>query len=386
MKQTNFKFFCKIISIIICVLTLSLSLTTVSFAKSTAKKKSKAEITLSKISLEDKVGQLFIVTPEQLDTKHSNIKSINNTIKSSIKKYRVGGIIMFAGNIGTPSGITKFNKELQKATKTKMFISVDEEGGSVARIANNKKFKVKKFSNMQTIGKTKKTSNAENVGKTIGSYLKKYGFNLDFAPVADINTNPKNIVIGKRAFGSSPTLVANMVNAEIKGFHKSKMMTCVKHFPGHGDTTGDTHKGYVAVNKTWSQMKKCELIPFQKAFKSPTDMVMVAHITAKKVTKDGLPASLSKEMITNKLRKELKYNGVVITDAMQMGAIAKKYKGGDAAVKAIKAGVDIILMPNGLSQSYNAVLKAVKSGKISKKELDTHVLRILKLKEKYGLL
>ncbi|MBQ9375396.1 MAG: fibronectin type III domain-containing protein, partial [Ruminococcus sp.] len=305
---------------------------------------SKAQYKLSKMTLEEKVGQLFLVTPEQLDTAHSNIKSINKNIANAIKKYNVGGVIMFANNIGTPSGITAFNKDLQKYSKTKLFIAVDEEGGSVARIANNQNFNVTHYSSMQAIGNTKKSANAQNAGKAIGTYLKKYGFNLDFAPVADVNTNPNNIVIGARAFGSNPTLVSNMVKAMITGFHSAKVMTCIKHFPGHGDTKGDTHNGYVAVNKTWEQLKKCELIPFVNNLKT-TDMVMVAHITANKVTNDKLPASLSKAMITGKLRSELKYNGVVITDALAMGAISKNYKSGYASVKAIQAGADIVLMP-----------------------------------------
>lgn len=239
---------------------------------------------------------------------------------------------------------------------------------------------------MQKIGKSGKASKAKDVGYTIGKYLKKYEFNLDFAPVADINTNKKNIVIGKRAFGSTPSLVSKMVDAEIKGFHKAKIMACVKHFPGHGDTKGDTHTGYVSIKKNWNALKKCEIVPFKKAFSSATDMVMVAHITANKVSKDKLPASLSYNMITKKLRKELKYNGVVITDSMEMGAVADNYTSAESAVMAIKAGADIVLMPYDFKAAYNAVLKAVKSGKISEKRLNESVLRILKLKKKYGLI
>lgn len=374
----------------------SLSFGTANAQAATKKKVDPCEKILKSMTLEEKVGQLFIVRPETLDPKYTKkqagntkkyaVTKINKNITKSLKKYKVGGIVMFAKNIKNPKQITKLNKDLQKNAKRKLFICVDEEGGSVARIANNKNFKVKKYPDMQKIGKSGKASKANDVGYTIGKYLKKYEFNLDFAPVADINTNKKNIVIGKRAFGSTPSLVSKMVDAEIKGFHKAKIMACVKHFPGHGDTKGDTHTGYVSIKKNWNALKKCEIVPFKKAFSSATDMVMVAHITANKVSKDKLPASLSYNMITKKLRKELKYNGVVITDSMEMGAVADNYTSAESAVMAIKAGADIVLMPYDFKAAYNAVLKAVKSGKISEKRLNESVLRILKLKKKYGLI
>lgn len=374
----------------------SLSFGTTNVQAAAKKKADPCEKILKSMTIEEKVGQLFIVRPETLDPKYTKkqagntkkyaVTKINKNITKSLKKYKVGGIVMFAKNIKNPKQITKLNKDLQKNAKRKLFICVDEEGGSVARIANNKNFKVKKYPDMQKIGKSGKASKAKDVGYTIGKYLKKYEFNLDFAPVADINTNKKNIVIGKRAFGSTPSLVSKMVDAEIKGFHKAKIMACVKHFPGHGDTKGDTHTGYVSIKKNWNALKKCEIVPFKKAFSSATDMVMVAHITANKVSKDKLPASLSYNMITKKLRKELKYNGVVITDSMEMGAVADNYTSAESAVMAIKAGADIVLMPYDFKAAYNAVLKAVKSGKISEKRLNESVLRILKLKKKYGLI
>lgn len=381
---------------VILVLFSTFSYSMVNAASANKKEATACENILKTMTLEEKVGQLFIIRPETLDTKYTKeqagdtkkyaVTKINKDIKKNLKKYKIGGVIMFAKNISNPKQIIKLNADLQRNSKTKLFICVDEEGGSVARIANNKNFNVKKFSGMQAIGKTGKTSKAKDVGKTIGKYLKQYQFNLDFAPVADVNTNSKNIVIGKRAFGSKPSVVSKMVDAEIKGFHEVGIMTCVKHFPGHGDTKGDTHTGYVAVNKTWKQLKNCELVPFEQAFKSPTDMVMVAHITADKVSKDGLPAALSYNMITKKLRNELKYTGVVITDSMEMGAIANHYTSAESAVMAIKAGADIVLMPYDFKKAYKAVLKAVKSGEISEKRLNESVLRILKLKEKYKLL
>lgn len=243
-----------------------------------------------------------------------------------------------------------------------------------------------RYAGMDSIGATGDITNAKEAGKTIGSYLKKYQFNLDFVPVCDVNTNSSNTVIGNRSFGSDPDLVADMVSAEIKGFHESDMMTCAKHFPGHGDTVGDSHKGYVSALKTWDEIVECEMIPFQAVIKADTDMIMVAHITLPNAMGDGLPASLSKEMVTGKLRQELGYEGVVITDALNMGAIANAYDSETSAVLAIQAGVDILLMPKDYVAAFLGVQTAVREGKISEDRIDESVLRILRLKSKYGML
>ncbi len=163
------------------------------------------------------------------------------------------------------------------------------------------------------------------------------------------------------------------------------MISCVKHFPGHGDTRGDTHKGFVSTEKSWEELKQSELLPFVNAL-NHTDMVMISHITAPKVTSDGLPSSLSGEMIEGRLRRELGYDGVVITDSMAMGAITNEYTSGTAAVKCVLAGADIILMPENFVEAYNGLYDAVKSGAVSEARIDESVLRILSLKEQYGLL
>ena len=241
------------------------------------------------------------------------------------------------------------------------------------------------YKSMEYIGKSGDASKAEEVGRQIGMYLKKLGFNLDFAPVADINTNPQNIVIGDRSYGSDPSLVAEMVSAQLDGMHDSGITGTLKHFPGHGDTKDDTHSGYVSIEKTWDELKVCELIPFTASLPK-TDMVMVSHITAVNVTNDNLPSSMSEMMITEKLRNELGYDGVVITDAMAMGAVADNYTSAEAAVTAVKAGVDIVLMPQNLDEAFNGVMNAITDGEISMARLDESVLRILKMKAKYKLI
>lgn len=200
-----------------------------------------------------------------------------------------------------------------------------------------------------------------------------------------MNTNPGNTVIGDRAFGSDPALAAEMVPAALDGLHAAGVMGCVKHFPGHGDTTGDTHAGYVSVSKTWDELLGCELIPFAAAL-DRTDMVMAAHITAPNVTDDGLPASLSRQMIRGKLRDELGYGGVVVTDSLSMGAVTDSYGSGEAALLALEAGADVLLLPRDPVEAFQAVLAAARDGSLSMARLDESVLRILTLKEKYGLL
>ncbi|HWQ51533.1 MAG TPA: glycoside hydrolase family 3 protein [Terriglobales bacterium] len=347
---------------------------------------SKAQERLNGMTLEEKVGQLFIVRPESLLTPDANRAGVT-ALDAHMAAYPVGGIALFGQNIVTPEQLTSFIDEVQRQSETPLFIAVDEEGGAVARIANSKNFSVpERYRSMQEIGATGEPAEAKKVGATIGAYLKQYGFNLDFAPVADVFTNPNNTVIGNRSFGSDPDLVSGMVAAEISGLHEAGVMSCAKHYPGHGDTKGDTHEGFVSIEKTWDELTRCELIPFMKAIEAQTDMVMVSHIVATNITGDSLPSSLSYEMVEEKLRGELGYTGVVITDAMEMGAISQEYSSSESAVKAILAGVDVILMPENFAEAYEGVLRAVKDGTISEKRIDESVLRILELKDKYGLL
>lgn len=345
---------------------------------------------LGKMSLREKVGQLFIVRPEAL-AENSNAETapatdrVDDAVISRIEEYPVGGIALFSRNITSAEQLPMFISDLQNSSKYPLFIAVDEEGGRVARIANSDYFDVARYKSMEDIGKAGDASKAEEVGRQIGLYLKELGFNLDFAPVADTNTNPQNIVIGDRSYGSDPALVARMVSAQLDGMHDSGIMGTLKHFPGHGDTKDDTHSGYVSIEKTWDELKECELVPFITALPK-ADMVMVSHITAVNVTSDKLPTSMSETMITGKLRNELGYDGVIITDAMAMGAVADNYTSADAAVTAVKAGVDIVLMPQNLDEAFNGVMNAVTDGEISMARLDESVMRILKLKARYKLI
>ncbi|MGI6732528.1 MAG: glycoside hydrolase family 3 protein [Anaerovoracaceae bacterium] len=354
-------------------------------------KRSEAEELLESMELKEKIGQLFIVRPEALHINPLNKPAgqtetpANNLENEPLKTYPVGGIALFGEDISTPEQLTDFIKDIQRQSKIPLFIGIDEEGGSVSRIGSSPEFDVPRYESMGKIGESGDPENAYHAGVAIGTYLAQYGINLNFAPVADINTNPENIVIGDRSFGDDPDLVAQMVLSNISGLQESEVMSCVKHFPGHGDTKGDTHDGYVSIEKTWEELKEQELIPFIASLHT-TDMVMISHITAPNITKDQLPASLSAEMIDGKLRKSLGYKGVVITDAMEMGAITQEYSSSESAVKAILAGNDIILMPGDFEEAFEGIHRAVENGIISEKRIDESVRRILELKEKYDLL
>ena len=356
---------------------------------------SKAEMLLSQMTLREKIGQMLFIQPESLrietedgqgkaDT--SSVTIFTEAMAKTLEEYPPGGIIIFGGNIESPMQLIELVNEIKSASTTPLFMGIDEEGGMVARIANSSGFDVKKYQSMQEIGNTKDPKNAEEAGKVIGAYLRDYGFNLDFAPVADVNTNPENIVIGSRAFGDDPQLVAEMVSAGIGGLHSSNVMSCIKHFPGHGDTKDDTHAGFVSIDKNWEELEACELIPFKAGIEAKTDMIMISHITAGNITKDGLPSSLSQEMIEGRLRRDLKFDGIIISDSMSMGAITERYSSGEAAVLAIKAGTDIVLMPEVYEEAFESIFEAVSRGEISEERIDESVMRILSLKEQYDIL
>jgi beta-N-acetylhexosaminidase len=345
----------------------------------------RVEDLLSNMTLDEKVAQLFVVDIYTFN-KYNEVDTVTTGLRERLINFNVGGVIFFDGNIHDNEQVRTFTKEIQSNSKIPLFISVDEEGGKVSRLANNKNVKMTKIPTSSTIGKTNDPSKAYEVGKILGSELNALGFNMDFAPVADINTNSKNKVIGDRSFGSSPRLVADMVSNEIKGIQENKVAAVVKHFPGHGDTSFDTHKGAVYVKHNLERLKEIELIPFQKAIEEDVMGIMIAHINMPNITTEDLPASLSKDVIIELLRNKLEYDGLVITDALNMQAITNEYNSKDACVKAINAGVDVLLMPEDFDLAFEGVVSAVKNDEISISRINESVERILSVKERLGLL
>ena len=233
---------------------------------------------------------------------------------------------------------------------------------------------------MAVIGATGNPEAARETGMTIGSYLSDLGFNADFAPDADVLTNPENQVIGNRSFGSDPQMVADMAAALGEGLESQGVLPCYKHFPGHGASADDTHEGYAYSNKNLEQMWDCELLPFRQAIAGGARMIMISHMSLPNVIGYSLPSSLSPYLLKNILRERMGFDGIIITDAMNMGAIVNTYPYADAAVMAVQAGADMILMPEDLWTAYTAVVHAVQNGQISEEQIDEAVGRILYVK------
>lgn len=339
---------------------------------------------IDNMTLEEKIAQLFIVTPESI-TDVSKVIAAGEKTKEALQKYPVGGFIYFSQNIKTPTQLSDMTTNVQSYANEiegmPLFLGVDEEGGKVARIGGNQNFDVSRYSDMRSIGDSGDTNEATKVGKTIGSYLNRYGLNLDFAPDADVITNPQNTVIGNRSFGTDAATVSKMVIAAAKGFESKGIFPCIKHFPGHGSTEGDTHEGFAYTKKSWNQLKKEEIKPFEAAVKENVPFIMVSHISVPSILGDNTPSTLSKKMVTTFLRKQLGYKGIIITDAMNMGAIIKNYNPEKAVILAFQAGADIILMPNNFKKAYQALLTEVKKGNISEKRIDESLYRIISLKQ-----
>lgn len=340
----------------------------------------RVEEILGQMTLEEKVYQMFVVTPEAL-TGYDEVTESTDITKGKLREYPVGGLIYFAKNL---VDVQQTKRMLNNTTASALelqgvpiFLCVDEEGGRVVRVANNKKFSVQNVGAMQDISSKEE---AYAAGETIGEYLSDLGFNVNFAPDADVITNENNTAIGDRSFGTDASLVSEYAIAYSDGLHSQDILSTFKHFPGHGATEGDTHDGFAYTEKTYEELMQSELVPFTKAQEAGVDMVMVAHISVPNVTGDNTPCTLSYKMITEILRGDLGYDGLVITDGMNMGAITEKYSSKEATVKAISAGVDLVLMPEDFHSAVEGVLEAVEQGEITEDRINESVRRILKTK------
>ncbi|WP_333813639.1 glycoside hydrolase family 3 protein [Muricomes intestini] len=365
----------------------------------TAEEKRELEIDkiLKDMPLEDKVCQLFFVRPEAL-TGVDTATQAGDMTKEALDSYPVGGVVLFSENIQNEDQLRTMLVNLQSYSKYPLFTGVDEEGGPlVARVANSGTIQVPLFPDMQEIGNTLDPEKAYEVGNTIGGYLKQLGFNVDFAPVADVAVNPENRVIGARSFGSDANLVSQMVAREVEGMQEQDVSAVLKHFPGHGDTSeekhrvpavsggnGDTredsHEQAAISNKTVEELRSTEFLPFQAGMEAGADMVMAGHISVPSITGDNTPASLSEQIITGCLRDELGYDGIVITDSMSMGAIVNYYDPAGASVMVIQAGGDMILMPQDFPAARQAVLDGVNNHTITEERLDQSLRRIYRKK------
>ncbi len=348
----------------------------------------KAREILDLMTTEEKINQLFFVTPESL-TGEKDVTCADEAFGNALSVHPVGGIIFFSSNI---TGKEQLREMLGNADgygrevcPVPLFLGVDEEGGTVARLSGNESLDIPAIPDMKIIGERGRADDAYEAGETIGSYLHEYGFNVDFAPVADVITEPENVVVRDRSFGSDPYVVSEMAVRLSEGLEDKGIISCFKHFPGHGATKDDSHEGFAFAHRTLEELEQRELIPFENAVKSGADFIMVGHISLPEITGDNTPASVSPTIIRDILRNRIGYDGIVITDSLSMKALTEFCGSEEAALKAFEAGADMLLMPKDLDTAYDSILSAFERGDITEERLDSSVLRIIKLKLEKGI-
>lgn len=340
---------------------------------------------LADMTLEEKVYQMLFVTPESI-TGYGQVVAAGEATREALAQYPVGGIVYFAPNLQSREQVAGMLENTQKYSKIPLFLGVDEEGGRVARISDNAELGFEALPPMREIGAAGDPAEAYDVGKALAARTSALGFNLDFAPVADILINSDNTEIGDRSFGRDADTVAAMVPEVVSGLQQNGVSAVLKHFPGHGSALTDSHMGYSESLRSYEQLQAEEFVAFKSGIDVGANFVMVSHMSLVNVVEGGMPASLSKKVITTWLKEELGFRGIVITDSFQMGAITEKYTAGEAAVLTVLAGTDMILMPSDVSATADAIVSAVESGKITEKRIDESVRKILLCKEKMGLL
>ncbi|MCR5788921.1 MAG: glycoside hydrolase family 3 protein [Lachnospiraceae bacterium] len=338
---------------------------------------------LGALTTEQKVAQLFFITPEEL-TGVETVTAFGNTSVSAYQENPVGGLIYFADNLKDPDQVREMIENAkncsQETVALPLFTGIDEEGGRILRLAGNAAFSLEAVAPMAELaseGADKVTESADYIGQ----YLRDYGFNVDFAPVADISTGED--MIGDRSFGSDPAVVTALDAAYCEGLKRNNILTCYKHFPGHGSVSEDTHTEAAESPRTLEELRAMEFIPFIDGVTKGTDFIMAGHISLPQIPEtEGLPASLSEYMLTEVLRNEFGYDGIIITDSLSMGAITEHFSAAEAALKAFQAGADMLLMPEDFTAAYEEILSKVQSGEISEERLDQSIERIIRAKLK----
>lgn len=332
---------------------------------------------IENMSLREKIGQMIIVAYRTL--------GYNDELDNILKTVKPGGFILFSENISTYEEVSEYISKIKSTASIPMIITIDQEGGRVQRIKNLPDASVLEIPSMYTLGKKGNKNLSQEVGGVLASELSEFGINTDCAPCLDIFSNPNNKVIGQRAFGSDFQTVIDMAIPFAKGMKENGVIPIYKHFPGHGDTDADSHVELPVVNKTKEELYQNELKPFKAAIDDGAQMIMVAHIALPKITGDYVPATLSKEIVGGILRDELKFDGVVVTDAVEMKALADNYTQEEICKMAIEAGVDIILMPQNPIEALNIIERFVNDGTISEDRINESVKRILTVKYKNNI-
>ncbi len=346
-----------------------------------------ADERIGAMTLEQKVAQLFIVTPEALVEGVSQVTQAGDMTREGVTAHPVGGIVYFAQNLLDPEQTTTMLANVKQfyadAGNVAPFIAVDEEGGTVVRVADNEAFGAQDVGDASALGSAGDTEAAKRAAEQIADYLMPLGFNLDFAPVADVVDPLRSDTMGLRSFSSDAAVAADMVRAEVEGFRDKKMLCCAKHFPGIGAAAGDSHEGAITIEATNEELETVDLVPFRAAIEAGVPMIMVGHVSLPNIVGDSTPAPLSSAVVQGMLRDSRGYTGIIVTDSLSMGAITDYYTPAEAAVAALKAGCDIPLMPERLDEAYQGVLSAVQVGELTEERLDESLTRILTAKQEY---
>lgn len=335
----------------------------------------KVNYKLENMTLDEKIAQMLVV--------YYVGSNYDDTLKSVITEVKPGGFILMENNITTYENTLNLVKSMQKDSEIPMLITIDNEGGNVQRFTNISDLEVSDVPSMYNVGLKNDKTLAYNIGKLMALELRTIGVNVDFAPVLDVFSNPNNKVIGNRAFSSDANIVSTLGLSVGKGLEDNKVMACYKHFPGHGNTDVDSHYDMPVINKSLEELYDEELIPFKNAIDNGASMIMIGHINMPKISNDDKPASLSYEIVTNLLKNELNYKGLVITDALNMGALKNTYTDKEIYVHAINAGVDLLLMPNGSRNAIKYIKEAIDSNDVKVSQIDESVKKILTYKYKY---
>ncbi len=346
---------------------------------------SDSPVSIETMTLEEKVGQMLFPAFRTTSTGAPLLVADDATLEA-IRTWKPGGVVLFASNLDTVPQTAAFTAQLQEASRVPLFLGIDEEGGKVSRLSAAPGLGAVSMPPAEIIGKTGEPGFADEAAAATAAQLMTLGINLDFAPVADINTNPQNPVIGNRAYGTKPKETATMVTAALGGYLKGGIIPVIKHFPGHGDTETDSHLGLAVVQHDRKRLDTVELVPFLAAMKAGAPVIMTAHVNTPGISNKNLPATLNPDILTGLLRKEMGFKGLIVTDAMEMGAITKLYGADESILMAVEAGADMLLVPVSLEEACKAILNAVHSGRITEDRIDQSVKRILALKERFGLL
>ena len=330
---------------------------------------------IAQMPLEDKVAGLFVVRPEAITGVGTAVQAGDGT-RQALEANPVGGLIYFDQNIQSEAQLKEMLENTARYAKYPLFLAVDEEGGTVSRIGSSIG---PKTDSAEAIGETGNPENAYQAGAAMGTALYGLGFNVDFAPVADL-ANVEGSIMEGRAYGSDVSVVSSFVNAMVRGLQEQKVSACLKHFPGMGSATEDTHDGKVSTDRTAEQFWAEELAVFQAGINEGADMVMVSHMAAPTLTGDNEPSIFSRTLVTGILREQMGFQGVIITDALDMGAISQYYAADEASIMAVLAGCDMLLMPEDYEKAYTGVLEAVRSGNIDEERINDSLRRIYRIK------